>query len=82
VIGNVIGTNNVDGDTLDSPASPEDLVTTGILVYSGGTPVTVKIAFNFIYDNAIGIWLSKAVAASGLRTNTFNNVTTPVSANN
>jgi nitrous oxidase accessory protein NosD len=82
VIGNVIGTNNVDGDTLDSPASPEDLVTTGILVYSGGTPVTVKIAFNFIYDNAIGIWLSKAVTASGLRSNTFNNVTTPVSANN
>jgi parallel beta-helix repeat protein len=82
VIGNVIGTNNVDGDTLDSPASPEDLATTGILVYSGNTPVTVKIAFNTIFDNAIGIWLSKAVMASGLRTNTFVSVTTPISANN
>jgi nitrous oxidase accessory protein NosD len=82
VIGNVIGTNNVDGDTLDSPASPEDLATTGILVYSGGTPVTVTIAFNHISGNAIGIWLSKAVTAFALPTNTFTNVTTPVSANN
>jgi len=82
VIGNVIGTNNVDGDTLDPPASPENLVTTGILVYSAGTPVTVKIAFNTVFDNEIGIWLSKAVTASGLRTNTFVSVTTPISANN
>ena len=42
-IGNDIGKNNLDGDTLDHPASPEDLVTTGILVFSGGTPVTVTI---------------------------------------
>jgi hypothetical protein len=82
VIGNVIGTNNVDGDTLDSPVSPEDLVTTGILVYSGGTPVTVTIAFNHIFSNAIGIWLSKAVTASALPTNSFTGVTTPISANN
>jgi len=82
VIGNVIGKNNVDGDTLDSPASPEDLVTTGILVFSGGTPVTVKIAFNHISNNKIGIWLSKAVTASGLATNAFTNVTTPISAGN
>jgi nitrous oxidase accessory protein NosD len=80
VIGNVIGKNNLDGDTLDSPASPTDLVTTGILVFSGGTPVTVRIAFNHIFNNAIGIWLSKAVTASGLGTNTFSNVTTPISA--
>ena len=85
VIGNSIGTNNTGGDPLDCPpgsttCSPQDLVTTGILVYSGGTPVTTTIAFNHIFNNAIGIWLSKAVTARGLRTNTFRNVTTPISA--
>jgi nitrous oxidase accessory protein NosD len=80
VIGNVIGTNNLGGDPLDFPASPKDVVTTGILVFSGGTPVTVKIAFNHIFNNKIGIWLSKAVTASRLGTNTFSNVTTPISA--
>ncbi len=80
VIGNVIGKNNLDGDTLDAPASPTDPSTTGVLVFSGGTPVTVTIAFNHIYNNAIGIWLSKAVTAAGLRNNGFANVTTPISA--
>ena len=85
VIGNSIGTNNTGGDPLDCPpgsttCSPQDLVTTGILVYSGGTPVTTTIAFNHIFNNAIGIWLSKAVTAAGLRTNAFTNVTTPISA--
>ena len=46
----------------------------------GGTPVTTTIAFNHISSNAIGIWLSKAVTAAGLKTNTFRNVTTPISA--
>jgi len=81
VIGNDIGKNNLDGDTLDHPVSPEDLVTTGILVFSGGTPVTLTIVRNHIFDNAIGIWLSKAVTAFGLTANTFTNVTTPISAN-
>ena len=85
MIGNTIGKNNLDGDTLDCPpgsttCSPQDLVTTGVLVFSGGTPVTTTIAFNHIFNNAIGIWLSKAVTAAGLRTNTFTNVTTPISA--
>ena len=81
IVGNTIGKNNLDGDTLDSPASPEDLKTTGVLVFSGGTPVTVTIARNIIFDNSIGIWLSKPVKAFGLGTNTFFDVTTPVSAN-
>ena len=81
ITGNVIGKNNLDGDTLDAPASPEDLKTTGVLVFSGGTPVKVTIARNHIFDNSIGIWLSKVVSASGLRTNTFAKVPTPVSGN-
>jgi Protein of unknown function (DUF1565) len=80
IIGNTIGKNNLDGDTLDAPASPTDPKTTGVLVFSGDTPVTVTIAFNHIFNNHFGIWLSKAVTASGLRTNTFTNVTIPVSA--
>jgi nitrous oxidase accessory protein NosD len=84
VIGNTIGKNNIDGDTLDCPpgstCSPQDLVTTGVLVFSGGTPVTTTIAFNHIFNNAIGIWLSKAVTARGLATNAFTNVTRPISA--
>jgi Protein of unknown function (DUF1565) len=81
IVGNVIGKNNTGGDPLDAPVSPKDLATTGVLVFSGGTPVTVKIASNTIFDNSFGIWLSKPVKASGLGTNTFFNVTTPVSAN-
>ena len=80
IVGNAIGKNNLDGDTLDSPASPVDLKTTGVLVFSGGTPVTVTITRNIIFDNSIGIWLSKPVTAFGLQTNTFFDVTTPVSA--
>ena len=81
IVRNSIGKNNLAGDTLDTPASPEDLQTTGVLVFSGGTPVKVKIARNRIFDNSIGIWLSQAVKASGLRTNRFFNVTTPISKN-
>jgi nitrous oxidase accessory protein NosD len=82
IIGNVIGKNNIDGDTLDHPASPEDLATTGVLVFSGGTPVTVTIARNLIFNNKIGIWLSKPVTAHRLRTNRFSHVKTHISAGN
>ncbi len=81
IIGNTIGKNNLDGDTLDGPPGPEDSQTTGVLVFSGGTPVTVLIARNHIFDNSIGIWLSKVVTAFELKTNTFSNVTTPISGN-
>jgi hypothetical protein len=80
VIGNRIGTNNTGGDPLDFPASPKDTKTTGVLVFSGGTPVWTVIARNHISDNSIGIWLSKPVQAFGLRTNSFHHVKTPVSA--
>ena len=82
VIDNVIGKNNLGGDPLDSPASPKDVRTTGVLVFSGGTPVSVTIAHNSISSNYFGIWLSKPVKAKGLRTNSFHHVKVPVSANN
>lgn len=81
IVSNTIGRNNLDGDTLDGPPGPADKQTTGVLVFSGGTAVAVTVARNFISDNSIGIWLSKPVTASGLKTNKFHNVTTPISAN-
>ena len=74
IIDNVIGTNNLGGDPLDAPASPQDLRTTGVLVFSGGTPVSVTIAHNLISKNHFGIWLSTPVTAHGLRTNSFRHV--------
>lgn len=82
IVGNSIGKNNLVGDTLDGPPGPSVLVSTGVLVFSGGTPVAVRIARNHISDNSIGIWLSQPVTASGLGTNRFRNVTVHVSANN
>jgi nitrous oxidase accessory protein NosD len=87
VVGNWIGTNNVDGDTLDSPPPPapagtEDLVTTAVLVFSGGAPVTLRISDNHIFGDTDGIWLSMPVTAHGLNDNSFHDVVTPVSANN
>jgi len=81
IAGNAIGTNNIDGDTLDGPPGPADTKTTGVLVFSAGTPVSVTIAHNHIFNNDIGIWLSKAVKAAGLRTNKFTHVKTRVSGN-
>ena len=61
---------------------PRICSTTGVLVFSGGAPVSVTIARNLISDNHFGIWLSKPVTAQGLRTNVFVNVNTPISAHN
>ena len=74
IIYNSIGKNNLIGDEPDGPTGPADKAHTGVLVYSGGTPITVKIAHNHIFNNFYGIWLSPAVMASGLKTNTFTNV--------
>ncbi len=81
IIDNVIGKNNITGDTLDSPHSPKDPLTTGVLVFSGGTRVSVTVAHNSISNNHFGTWLSKPVTAHGVRTNSFHNVKVPVSAN-
>ena len=82
IVGNAIGKNNIGGDPLDAPASRKDLRTTGVLVFSGGTPVSIIIARNIIFRDAIGIWLSKPVTAHGLRSNVFRHVKKHISANN
>jgi parallel beta-helix repeat protein len=82
VIGNWIWANNLLGDTLDAPASPVVLARTGVLVFSGGTRISVTIARNHVFNNHFGIWLSRPVTAHGLRSNSFRNVAVPVSAHN
>jgi len=51
-----------------------------VLVFSGGTPVTVTIARNHIFNNFFGIWLSTPVTAFGLGTNSFRHVVIHISA--
>ncbi len=77
---NIIGTNNV---TLEDGAdvSPKDPHTTGILIWSAVTLYHFTVTKNTIFKNAIGVWFTPAtIHASGLATNHFINVGTPVLA--
>jgi nitrous oxidase accessory protein NosD len=75
---NKIGTNNVDlADGTDT--TPISDQTTGILIWSDATPYSFVVAHNTIFDNGYGVWLTPGtVSASGLNTNHFIGVTTPV----
>jgi len=77
IVGNVIGKNNLDGDTLDG--SQSDLQPTGVLVFSASVPVSVTIARNVVFDNTYGIWegVGGHVSAT-LFGNRFFGVGTPV----
>lgn len=75
--GNAINTNNLDGDADFYPAV--DMATTGVLVASAATPLSITVAHNLIMNNVYGIWLTAStVSAAGTSTNTFVNVTIPV----
>jgi parallel beta-helix repeat protein len=78
IIGNLIGKNNIGGDPEDGPPGPADLSTTGVSVYSGVSTVHITIAKNKIFTNRVGIWLNSPVTASGLGSNSFVKVTTPI----
>ncbi|HYB26389.1 MAG TPA: right-handed parallel beta-helix repeat-containing protein [Solirubrobacteraceae bacterium] len=77
VVNNIIGRNNIDGDTLDG--SQSDLQPTGVLVFSATVPVSVTIAHNVVFDNTYGIWegVGGNVSAT-LAGNRFFGVGTPV----
>jgi len=77
IVDNVIGRNNLDGDTLDM--SQEDLLPTGVLVFSATVPVSVTIAHNVVFHNTYGIWegVGGNVSAT-LAGNRFFGVGTPV----
>jgi hypothetical protein len=74
---NVIGTNNVDGDT-DFPVA--DQQTTGVFV---GTvaPLSITVKDNVIKHNHVGIWTTGPATVVGAQHNKFQHVTVPVSKN-
>jgi len=83
VIGNTIGTNNLDPD-LDFVGFGSqffDGETTGVLV-AAASNVTITIKGNLIFNNVIGVWLGQAggatITAVGTAANRFVNVKNPV----
>jgi parallel beta-helix repeat protein len=85
---NVIGVNDLTGDTPLSPATglgaapakfQADTQTTGVLVWSLVTPTSITISGNTILGDAIGIWMNPAVSDPTAATdNTFAGVALPV----
>jgi parallel beta-helix repeat protein len=75
---NVIGKNNVDlADGAD--VTPKDPQTTGILIWSAASTYHFTVARNIIFNNTYGVWLTPStIHASGLATNHFVHVNTPV----
>jgi hypothetical protein len=74
VTGNLIGTNNVNGD-FDSP--PFALDTAGVLVRAVA-PLSITITGNVISHNTDGIWITSNVTVTGATHNLFIDVGTPV----
>jgi hypothetical protein len=76
ILNNLIGPNSLDGDPETTPA---DNATTGILVWSALTPITITISGNTIFGNWYGIWLGHVVSAPGASAhNTFWAISTHV----
>lgn len=74
VTGNLIGTNNVNGD-FDSP--PFALDTAGVLVRAVA-PLSITVTGNVISHNTDGIWITSNVTVAGASRNVFIDVGTPV----
>jgi parallel beta-helix repeat protein len=71
ISGNIIGTNNLDGDRDFTPHT--DLTTTGIIVATV-SPVRVTITGNRLAGDAIGVWETGPVTVVGLASNTVAGV--------
>ncbi len=77
ILNNLIGPNNLDGDPDVSPTA--DNATTGILVWSAGTPITMTISGNILFGDWYGIWMNSTVSAPGAsHHNTFEFISTHV----
>ncbi len=76
IVGNVIGTNNLDGDPDFFPVI--DPATTGVFVGTAGAPLTITIQHNVIYSNVNGIFLTGPMNTSRINDNKFVAVTTEV----
>jgi nitrous oxidase accessory protein NosD len=77
-VGNIIGTNNLSGaDGAD--VSPKDTQTTGILIWSAVSTYHFTVSHNLILNNTYGVWFTPAtIAVSGLGSNRFVHVATPI----
>jgi hypothetical protein len=76
VSGNLIGTNNLDGDPDFFPAV--DAATTGVLVASVA-PLSITVSHNLIAHDQYGIWTMPGVTfVGGTASNTFIGVLTPL----
>lgn len=71
IIGNWIEKNNVAGDAFDGGVS--NFKTTAVAVYSV-PPVHMVIRNNVFRHNAIGVWLTNTVTATGLPHNSYRDV--------
>jgi len=77
ILNNIIGPNNLAGDQDLSPGP--DLSTTGIIVWSAVTPITITISGNTIFGSWYGIWLGHVVSVpDAAARNTFWSTTTRV----
>lgn len=74
VTGNLIGTNNVNGDR---DSAPFDLDTTGVLVRATG-PLSITVTGNVISHNTDGLWITSNVTVTGANRNVFIAVGTRV----
>ncbi len=75
---NTIGTNNLDGDKDFAPHV--DTVTTGVLVATTASPVSVTITKNTISSDTDGIWTTGPVTVTSTSANTFRHVTRDVAS--
>ena len=72
---NLIGTNNLDGDSDFYPSA--DPSHTGVIV-AAIPPLTITIEHNIIANNVYGVWTMPAVTANGTASHWYVKVTTPV----
>jgi parallel beta-helix repeat protein len=80
IVHNTFGINNTKGDTLDG--SQSDLLTTGVLVFSGTVSVHETISHNRFRGDHYGIWLGvNGNATATTSHNVFQHVAVHVSTN-
>ena len=75
IVGNRIGTNNLDGDE-DFPVADKE--TTGVFVGTAGNPLAITIKHNVIYSNTYGIFLTGPLNTEQIKHNRFLDVKTDV----
>jgi parallel beta-helix repeat protein len=79
--GNILGTNDLDGDPDFGGNTPPaiDPSTTGVIVATAVSPISITIVGNRISNNFYGVWMTPGVTATTTPPpNTFVGVNTPL----